>query len=180
MYSRAPFSCVRHNDTPSEHKHRVWQKSFRTVSGWYDFVQRSIALALDVNKLQPDIFAQCLWHFTTAKYKSVRTGIDLLSLQTTINIQFSWYALLHKMYPLIQVIYSQHFCNDMILSWMSLIKQFSFSRKKQSTANQQKLDLLMCCYSTMTVSWDSINHAVKCLCRSQLFSVKLSYITHLI
>lgn len=110
-------------------------------------------------------------------------ALPLLSTKVWKQVLICCHCKQQWIYSLVSVaaqnifIYSQHFCNGMILSWPSLIKQFSFSRKKQSTANQQRLDLFMCCYSAMTVSWDSINHAVKCLCRSQFFGVKLSYIT---
>lgn len=77
--------------------------------------------------------------------------------------------LLRKICSLIQMIYSQHFCNGMILSWPSFIKQFSFSRKKQSTANQQRfIDVLLLDNDCQL----GLNQTLKCLCRSQSFSVK--------
>lgn len=82
---------------------------------------------------------------------SVKKGIDLLLLQTTINIQFNWWVLLRKMSSIIQMIYSQHFWNEIILSWSSLIQQFSFSRKKQSTSNQQGLVKIYWC--VVTLQW---------------------------
>lgn len=113
--------------------------------------KRLIALALDVNKQQPTA-RHFVWHFriTTAKYKCEK-GIDLLLLQTTINIQFNWWVLLRKMSSIIQMIYSQHFWNEIILSWSSLIQQFSFSRKKQSTSNQQGLVKIYWC--VVTLQW---------------------------
>lgn len=141
------------------------------MSGWYDFVQWSTALALDVNKLQPDILSECLWHFSiTAKYKSVKTGIVVIANNNKYTVYLI--GVTGKISLSIQI-----YLFSALLQWRDFYPGRLWLGNShlagRNEAQQTSRDWIYWC--VVTLQW----HAVKCLCKSQFLSVKWSCIIRL-